>query len=140
MLAENFCVVFAFTTFLLVSENTNSKTRSMVCSFINSSFSFCGICYTLLYKYIGNWKYIFTLNLIVNTTIILICIFYSVESPRYYLIKKNFVDFIESLKNIAKRNNKEEEFTTKTTDRTTEESKAYDEMEAFLEKKRSGFE
>jgi hypothetical protein len=118
---ELFCAIVAFSTFLFCSEISNIKSKSFFVSLINSAFSVCGILYTILFKYIGYWRYVFIINVILNALILVVFIIYSKESFRFYLGKNDFKKFIESLMHIAKKNDLIVEFKLKLEDKNSEE-------------------
>lgn len=134
---EGFCVALANTSFLLSSENTDSKTRSVLGAFINSAFGVCGVLYTLLYKYVGSWRIVFMLSMFFQLGVLTVFLKFTYESPRFFLTKNDFEAFIESLRNIARVNYKLEEFDEKLKDENSDEKKAYNFTKNFIDE-RSG--
>lgn len=124
--SDLFAVSLSFSTYLLSTEITSSKYRSIFGSLINSAFGICGILYTIYYEYIGNWRYVFALCCFSNIIFLLCFIFTSYESPRLYLTKKDFTNFIVYLKKIAKANGKLLNFETRITEENNYYKECYD--------------
>jgi len=127
-LCEIFTVNIAFSTYLLSCEIASSTSRSTFGAFINSAFGICGVLYTIYCKYVGDWRHVFAICLGSNVGFIIAFILLSHESPRFYLVKKDFLKFIESLRNIARANNRLEIFNEK----IQEEDCLYNEAYEFL--------
>jgi len=126
--SELFSENIIFSTYLISTEITSSESRSIFGSFINSATGVCGILYSVYYKYIGNWRYCFLVCFGSNLIFFVLFFIYSFESPRFYLIKKDFENFIETLRKIAKVNNKLELFDKM----IKEENSSYKDIYEFL--------
>ncbi len=127
-----FCVNIAFGTYLATCEVTSSKNRAIFASIINSAFGICGILYTFFFKYIGNWRIVFSICLGSNICIILLFILFSYESPRFYLVKKELELFMESLRKIAKTNNKLDLFDSELKNKDSPYKEAYDYLKDYM--------
>lgn len=132
--SELFCVNIVYTTYLISCEVASSKKRSTFGSFINSAFGICGMLYTIYYKYVGNWRHVFAIAFGSNIIFIIAFILSSYESPRFYLVKKDFDKFIEALKNIARVNKRQDIFEEKLADKDSEYRQAYDFIKAHFDK------
>jgi MFS family permease len=100
----------AFGSYFLVTEVVSSRRRAIFTALINTAFSFCGILYILLFKYLNNWRVIFYFASFLTITILIVYILYTIESPRLWLAKGDFNKFYQSLKKIAVKNNRLEIF------------------------------
>lgn len=125
-LSEIFCVNIVFSTYLISSEVASSSNRSTFGSFINSAFGICGILYTVYYKYVGDWRVVFAICLGSNVVFISAFLLLSYESPRFFLVKKDFEKFIQALRNIAKANKRLEIFDAKIKEEDSIEKEAYE--------------
>ena len=105
LFAECFALIYCLGSFVLISEVTSKKLRSIFTSVINSGFCICGITYSFLYEYIDDWRTVFLISASLTFLMIVIYYFLSLESPRYYLAKGDRQGFIVSLSKIANRNN-----------------------------------
>jgi MFS family permease len=103
-----FLQIFAYlgllTVFMLSNEITSPNVRSVFGAIINSAFSFCGITFILMYKYLNDWRLCFTIASLFNLLIALL--FYTIahESPRYYNTKGEYKKMIKVLTSIARFN------------------------------------
>ena len=99
------------TTCLVISnEIINLKYKALISSFINSGNGLGGMFYSLMYYLLEDWRYVFIVGVCITfTSGVIIAIFYH-ESLAYSLINKDYDKFYNSLKYIAKKNNREKEF------------------------------
>jgi len=104
---QMFANICLLTTFMMTLEIVSIQNRSFYGAIVNSAFSFCGILFILLYKYLDNWRECFYLAAGLNFTVMLIFSTIAIESPRYFLYKNDFVKVYQSLMSIAKINKKE---------------------------------
>jgi MFS family permease len=102
--------IASLSIFMLSSEITDKNARSFFGAVINSAFSFSGVIFIFIYRYYDNWRLNFVIASIFNMIICYIFYKFSIESPRYYLAKEDNKSFIQSIIDIAKFNNREEEF------------------------------
>jgi MFS family permease len=105
-----FSTITAFGSYFLVTEVVSSRKRAIFTALINTAFSFCGILYILLFKYLNSWRIVFYFACALTITITTVHFLYTKESPRLWLTKGDFHKFYESLKAIAIKNNRLEEF------------------------------
>lgn len=105
-----FCVNAALGSYILVNESVSREIRGSFGCVIMTGFSACGITYALLYKYVENWRFVLLISSV--STFIFVILFYLVtnESPIYYVYKGDYKMFMDTCKDIAKSNNREQEF------------------------------
>ncbi len=130
--SEIFCVNISLSAYLITSEVSSSENRSIFSTIINSGYGLCGIVYTILYKFIGNWRIVFSISLGSSILIILSLIIFSYESPRFYLEKKDFYTFIESLRKIAKTNKRLDLFDKEIKIQDSPYKEAFDHLKDYL--------
>ena len=95
---------------VLISETVKNKYRAQSFGVINSGFAFCGVVYISILWATDNWQLAFgiaTCFCVILTLVIHIVI---VESPKFYLMKGNWLKYIMSLRMINERNNRLEQF------------------------------
>lgn len=99
------------TTCLVISnEIIDLKYKALISSFINSGNGLGGMFYALMYYLLEDWRYVFIVAVCITfVSGVIILIFYH-ESLAYNLINKDYDKFYNSLKYIAKNNNREKEF------------------------------
>jgi len=105
-----FATIVCYVSFILLGEITSSGLRSIFGGIVNSGFNICGFIYILIYKYTDSWRAVFITSTIVTFITGIIFALYSKESPKYYIIKKDFDRFIRSIRHIAHRNKRHEVF------------------------------
>ncbi len=99
-----FTNLIALATYVLVGETVSAKKRAISGSIINTGFSLCGIFYFLLFLYLEQASPIFLIGAGIALVICVVYFFVIHESPRYFIIKKNFDKFLITVKLIAKSN------------------------------------
>ena len=99
------------TTCLVISnEIIDLQYKALISSFINSGNGLGGMFYALMYYLLEDWRYVFIVAVCITfVSGVIILIFYH-ESLAYSLINKDYNKFYNSLKYIAKNNNREKEF------------------------------
>lgn len=102
---SNICLL---TTFMMTLEIVSIEDRSFYGAVINSAFSFCGVIFISLYKYLNDWRECFFLATTFNFVVLLIFCTVAIESPRYYVYKQEYNKVYLMLMRIAKINKKEE--------------------------------
>ena len=98
------------TTFIMTLETVSIDKRSLYGAILNSSYAFSGIFIILLYKFLNNWRITFAILAFMNLIMLIFFYFNALESPRFYLLKRNLKDLFTVFLKIAKINNKEENF------------------------------
>jgi len=101
---SNICLL---TTFMMTLEIVSIDHRSFYGALINSAFSFCGLIFISMYRYLNNWRECFFMATVFNLLILLVFTAFAIESPRYYIYKQEFNKVYLSLLRIAKINGKE---------------------------------
>ena len=96
---------------LFVSEEiVSSRRRSIFSSVINTGYSFCGIMYSFIFKYVQNWRYDFYILIGLTLLLGVIIWVFIYDSPRTYINKKDEKNTLKILKGIASFNGKINEF------------------------------
>lgn len=98
---QTFAIIGVYGSFMNCNEVVGSKRRSLFGAIINTGFTICGISYSLLYKYIDNWRIIFCIS---GISILIICILFvliSEETPTFYLNKGEIDEYVSALYKIA---------------------------------------
>jgi len=108
IISQIFANICLLTTFMMTLEIVSIENRSFYGAVINSAFSFCGVIFISLYKYLNNWRESFYIATILNLFVLLIFSKFAIESPRYYIYKQEFHKVYVALLRIAKINEKEE--------------------------------
>lgn len=108
-----FTIITCLASYMLLFEVISSRKRAMYGSITNTAFSVSGIVFILLYKYIDNWRYIFYIASFFTFISTVLFYFFIKESPRYNFSKHRFDKFMSNLREIAKTNNRLDEFNSK---------------------------
>jgi MFS family permease len=106
----------ALASYMLLTEVVSSRKRAMFGSITNTAFSASGIFFILLYKYLDNWRYIFYVASFFTFISTFLFYYFIKESPRYNFSKHRFDKFMKNLREIARTNNRLEEFNSKITE------------------------
>jgi len=99
-----FAPIGEYISFILLGEITCTNLRSIFSGIVNCGFNFCGLVYILLFKYTDSWRIVFITSSGATFITALIIFLYAKESPKFFIIKKDFIRYIQSLKNIAHKN------------------------------------
>jgi MFS family permease len=105
LLVSQMCgMLTCLSTFMNVNEITSVRRRPLFGSIISSGYSICGIIYIFLYKLTDSWRINFIISASVVIALGVIYLFVAIESPRFYLLKGNFNEFMNSVRRLADKN------------------------------------
>jgi len=104
--------ITCYISFQLLGEITAAKLRSLFGGIVNSGFNICAFVYILIYKFSDSWRTVFITSSTVTFCSGVIFYIYAIESPKFYIIKKDFIEYINCLRGIAARNRRRTVFNT----------------------------
>jgi len=99
-----------FAACLYINEMVSSSHRGVYSCYFNAFFGISGISYTLIFYFTFDWFYLNLFSIICSLISFILIQIYLYESLRFYKIKSNNFEILETLHLIALFNNKEEEF------------------------------
>ena len=102
-----------YSSLVLVEESVSPERRSLFGNIVNIGYTFCGIVYVLLFKYILNWKTVFIILIICIFIMMVIILFFIYDSPRQTIHKHEIEKTLEILQGIAKFNGLKKQFDEK---------------------------
>jgi OCT family organic cation transporter-like MFS transporter 4/5 len=105
-----FSMLTCLSTFMNLNEITHMRLRSFFGSIINGGYCVCGIAYIFLFKLTDSWRWNFIISAAMVTVLGVVYMLVAIESPRYYLAKGNIDLFIEGLRKLAKKNDRQVHF------------------------------
>ena len=98
--------ILVITIIIYTCDLVNRKYFPLFITVILSGMPLSGVINDISFYYIfNNWRYIFIIFSSINLIIYFICLFYLVESPKFYLNSRHFDLFQKALTEIAKINN-----------------------------------
>ena len=93
-----------------VGEITSNCKRALFTSIVNCGFNIGGYVYIYQYKYTDGWRLVFTISAIATFITGILFYFYAEESPRFWIIKKDYKSYIRSIQKMAFKNRRLEIF------------------------------
>ena len=98
---------------MMVEEITHSKYRGTFGTIINSGFPACGLVYFPLFIWLKKWQSVFLVNSFIALSMFILFNIFSYESPRYFFFIGEINKGIQTLQEISKFHNLENEFLIK---------------------------
>jgi len=105
-----FASIASFTSYMCLAEITSNELRSIFGGVVLCGFNICGIVYTLVFKYTNSWRWVFIISSAVTFLSSVIFYLYALESPKFYILKNKFDDYITCLQKLSFKNNTEDQF------------------------------
>ncbi len=102
-----------YSSLVLVEESVSPERRSLFGNIVNIGYTFCGIVYVLLFKFVLQWKTVFIILIVCTFIMMLIILFFIYDSPRQTIHKHEIEKTIEILQGIAKFNGLKKQFDEK---------------------------
>jgi len=114
LISLNFVGLFGnllcYSSLFISEEIVSSRRRSNFSSIINTGYSFCGIVYSFIFKYIQNWRYDFYILIGLSLLIGVVIWIFIYDSPRAYINKGDEENTLKILEGIASFNGKKDDF------------------------------
>ena len=114
LISLNFVGLFGnllcYASLFITEEIVSSRRRSNFSSIINTGYSFCGIMYSFIFKYVQNWRYDFYILIGLSLLIGVVIWIFIYGSPRTYINKGDEETTLKILERIASFNGKKDDF------------------------------
>ena len=104
-----YSIAFISTISISVESNATCR-RAFYTILIMCASPLIGIVSGISFKYTGYWRLNFSTIAGINLIVLILLIFFCIESPRIFLSKKDLNNFFKILFKIAKFNNREDKF------------------------------
>ena len=105
-ISQIFNTISTYIVYMLIEEILSGKLRSMFGAIINCGYNVCGFIYIPLYEYLDGWRIVFLISGASTLVTLLFFYLYSKESPKYYILKKDFKRFLKSIRQLADKNHR----------------------------------
>ena len=108
-------IIVALSFIILLNEIISGNLVAMFTTITFIAFFLFGLVYTYIFYELDDWRLIFRIVGALQLISTLVFYLYMEESPRFYIAKKDYNNFLLTIKNIANKNNlklNEEEITS----------------------------
>jgi MFS family permease len=99
-----FYIIVALSAIILLNEIISENLVAMFTTIIYIAFFIFGLCYTYLFYELDNWRLIFRIIACIHLLSAILFFYYIEESPRFYVAKKDYANFMKTIKKIAIKN------------------------------------